>query len=65
MLTESLFFWMVGATALVLVGGALTGQFSPEARTRRRRERNHRRVISRVRRPAVMLNVRISKARAA
>lgn len=48
---------------VVVVAGALIwrGQWSAEARTRRRRLRSHRRVISKAKRPMIKLAVKPSK----
>jgi hypothetical protein len=51
----------IGLITLV-AGIAFAGHyFAPEARLERRRRRNNYRVVSKTRRPAVMLNVRTKK----
>jgi len=50
--------WLVAVLALTAVGLLLLVFFNPEARERRRRERNHRRVVSKAKRPTVSLAVK-------
>jgi hypothetical protein len=54
-------YGLYGIVGLVITGLAAWGisyQLSPEARERRRCRRNHRRVVSRARRPMVMLSAK-------
>ena len=51
----------IGLIVLVALVGFGAHYFSPEARLERRRRRNNYRVISKARRPMVMLNVRDKK----
>lgn len=53
-------YWVVGLVVLGLVVQLSFGYLAPEVRERRRR-RNHRKVISRARRPVVMLSARVPK----
>ncbi len=53
--------WVVGLVLLGLVVQMSFGYLAPEVRERRRR-RNHRKVISRARRPVVMLSARVPKS---
>jgi hypothetical protein len=53
--------WLMGIMALAVVFLLLRGHFTTEARDRRRRERSHRRVISRKRGPTVRLAVDVGK----
>jgi|GEM_PF-2748331 hypothetical protein len=51
---------VLGTIAVAVVGGIvwlMLGDAVAEARLRRRRRRNYRRVVTRVRRPMVMLSV--------
>jgi hypothetical protein len=59
---ELLTFWTVGVVIAGVVAYVAAHQFSPEARERRRCRRNHRRVISRARRPMVMLSARVPRS---
>ena len=52
--------WVVGLVLLGLVVQMSFGYLAPEVRERRRR--NHRKVISRARRPVVMLSARVPKS---
>ena len=61
MLNEQFAFWTIALVLVTLLGFALAGHFSSAVKERRRR-RNHRRVVSRSKRPAVSLNVRTGKA---
>ena len=56
-------YWLAGAVALGFLIHGSTDWFTPAARLRRKRERNHRRLLSRSGRPSVMLNVRTRKDR--
>lgn len=51
-------YWMAGLILAGLLWTVGTLFFTPEARERRRRRRNHGRVVSKARRPAVQLSVR-------
>ncbi len=53
--------WLAGVLALLLVIFLVRGHFGAEARARRRRERSHRRVISRKQGPTVKLAVSVDK----
>jgi hypothetical protein len=55
--------WLIAVVALAALVFLLRGYFSPDARERRRRERSHRRVISKARRPMVRLAVKTEKAK--
>ena len=54
-------FWIVGLTVVGLAAQFVAHHFSAEARERRRCRRNHRKVVSRAKRPAVMLSARVGK----
>jgi hypothetical protein len=54
-------FWIVGLGVAGLIAHFVAHNFSPEARERRRCRRNHRKVISRAKRPVVMLNAKVAK----
>jgi hypothetical protein len=55
-------FWVVGLIIVGLVAHfAAHHHFSPEARERRRCRRNHRKVVSRAKRPVVMLSAKVPK----
>ena len=54
-------FWIVGLGVAGLIAHFVAHNFSPEARERRRCRRNHRKVISRAKRPIVMLNAKVAK----
>ena len=54
-------FWIVGLGVASLIAHFVAHNFSPEARERRRCRRNHRKVISRAKRPVVMLNAKVAK----
>lgn len=56
-------YWIGGLVALGFLAHGLTDWFSPAARLRRKRERNHRRLMTRSRHPSVMLNVQTRKNR--
>lgn len=58
---ENISVWIVGVAVLVVIGLAgyiAAHHLSPEVRERRRCRRNHRKVVSRARRPVVMLSAR-------
>jgi hypothetical protein len=59
---ESMTLWIVGLTIVSLAAYVISYHLSPEARERRRCRRNHRKVVSRVRRPRVMLNAKVPRA---
>jgi len=54
-------FWLTVVIALAVVLFLARGQFSAEARSRRRRQRSHRPVISRKQGPTVRLAVEVDK----
>ena len=54
-------FWIVGLGVAGLMAHFVAHSFSSEARERRRCRRNHRKVVSRAKRPAVMLNAKVGK----
>lgn len=53
-------YWVVGLVLLGITVQLAFGYLAPEVRERRRR-RNHRKVVSRARRPVVMLSARVPK----
>lgn len=53
--------WLIGGLALGVGWFLARGHFSAEARARRRRERSHRRVVSRKQGPTVRLAVNVDK----
>jgi hypothetical protein len=53
--------WLIGALALGAILLLLRGHFTAEARDRRRREKSHRRVLSRKQGPTVRLAVDVGK----
>lgn len=57
------FHWLIGVTVFAAFAFLLHGYFSPESRERRRRARNHGRVISKARRPMVSLAVKTEKTK--
>jgi hypothetical protein len=59
---DNMVFWIVGLVVAGLLAHFASHQFSPEARERRRCRRNHRKVISRAKRPVVMLSTKVPKA---
>lgn len=62
---DNMLFWIVGLVIAGLVGllaQFVSHQFSPEARERRRCRRNHRKVVSRAKRPVVMLSAKVPKS---
>jgi hypothetical protein len=59
---DNLAFWIIGLVIAGLVAHFVAHYYSPEARERRRCRRNHRRVISRARRPMVMLSAKVPKS---
>ena len=56
-------FWIAGLGVAGLIAHFVAHHFSPEARERRRCRRNHRRVkvVSRAKRPVVMLSAKVAK----
>ena len=54
-------FWIVGLGVTGLVAHFVAHHFSSETRERRRCRRNHRKVISRAKRPVVMLNAKVPR----
>lgn len=56
-------YWTVGLGVAGLVAHFVAHNFSPEARERRRCRRNHRKVkvVSRAKRPVVMLSAKVPK----
>ena len=64
MFAENMTFWIVGLTVVCLTAYFAAHVFAPDVRERRRCRRNHRKVITRARRPMVMLSVRTPRARA-
>ena len=61
MVNDQYAFWLIALVVAVLLGFALAGHLSDAVKERRRR-RNHRRVVSRSKRPVVSLSVRTGKA---
>jgi len=61
MFIEQIAFWLIATALVILLAFALAGQVSALVQERRRR-RNHRRVVSRAKRPMVSLSVRTGKA---
>ena len=53
--------WLIGIVAFAVAFFLLRGHFTAEARERRRRERSHRRVVSRKQGPAVRLAVDVDE----
>jgi hypothetical protein len=53
--------WLIGIFAFAVAFFLLRGHFTAEARVRRRREKSHRRVISRKHGPTVRLAVDVDK----
>ena len=58
---DSMVFWIVALVFAGLLAHFISHQLSPEARERRRCRRNHRKVISRAKRPVVMLSAKVPK----
>jgi hypothetical protein len=58
---DNMLFWILGLVAVGIGAQFLLNQLAPEVRERRRR-RNHRKVVSRARRPVVMLSARVTKS---
>ena len=59
---DNMAFWIVGLIIAGLLAHFISHQFSPEARERRRCRRNHRKVVSRAKRPVVMLSAKVPKS---
>lgn len=59
---DNLAFWIVGLVIAGLVAHFVAHHFSPEARERRRCRRNHRKVVSRTKRPIVTLSAKVPKS---
>ena len=55
--------WLVGIVVLGVVCLLLRAFFSSEARERPRRERNHRRVVSKAKRPTISLAVKTEETK--
>jgi hypothetical protein len=53
--------WSAGIVSLAVVLYLFRGQFSPEARARRRRDKSHRPVVSRKHDPTVRLAVDVKE----
>jgi hypothetical protein len=62
MIAENVVLWLAGLCGVVAACHFVANFLSSEARDRRRRRRNYGRVISRARRPAVMLRARTERA---
>ena len=58
---DNMVYLILGLVVTAIIAQMASGHFAPEVRERRRR-RNHRKVISRARRPIVMLSARVPKA---
>jgi hypothetical protein len=58
---DNMVYWIIGLVVAAFTVQLALGHFAPEVRERRRR-RNHRKVISRARRPIVMLSAKVPKA---
>jgi len=59
---DGMIYWIIGLVVIGLTAQLTVNFFTPERRERRRCRRNHRKVISRARRPMVMLSARVPKA---
>ena len=59
---DNMAFWIVALIIAGLLAHFISHQLSPEARERRRCRRNHRKVISRAKRPVVMLSAKVPKS---
>lgn len=60
-IAESMVIWVVGLVIAGLLVHFLAPHMSEDIRERRRR-RNHRKVVSRARRPVVMLSAKVPKS---
>jgi hypothetical protein len=56
-----LIFWIAGLGVAGLVAHFVAQHFSAEARERRRCRRNHRKVVSRAKRPVVILSAKVPR----
>jgi hypothetical protein len=61
-IADNMAFWIVGLVIAGLLAHCVAHRLSPEARERRRCRRNHRKVVSRAKRPIVMLSARVPKS---
>jgi hypothetical protein len=59
---DNMALWIVGLVIAGLVAHFVAHRLSSEARERRRCRRNHRKVVSRAKRPIVMLSARVPKS---
>lgn len=59
---DNMTVWIVGLLCAGLLAHFISNQFAPEARERRRCRRNHRKVISRAKRPVVMLSAKVPRS---
>ena len=59
---ENVIVWITVLAFTGLVAWLVANTLSPEARERRRCRRNHRKLISRARRPVVMLSARAPRS---
>ena len=59
---DNMIYWIVGLAVIGLLVQLTAHFLTPEVRERRRCRRNHRKVVSRARRPVVMLSARVPKA---
>ena len=58
---EIMTFWIAGLAVAGLAAYVISYHLSPEARERRRCRRNHRKVVSRARRPQVTLSAKVPR----
>ena len=58
---ESTTLWIGGLAVVGLIAYVISYHLSPEARERRRCRRNHRKVVSRARRPQVTLSAKVPR----
>jgi hypothetical protein len=58
---ETVTLWIAGLVIAGLGAYIVSYHLSPEARERRRCRRNHRKVVSRVRRPQVTLSAKVRR----
>jgi hypothetical protein len=61
-IADNIVFWIVGLVIVGLLAHFAAHYLTPESRERRRCRRNHRKVITRARRPIVMLNAKVPKS---
>lgn len=59
---DNMIYWIIGLVVIGLIVQLRAHFLSPEVRERRRCRRNHRKVVSRARRPIVMLSARVPKS---